>query len=98
MPRGDKTGPQGAGPMTGKKAGYCAGNVRAGWQIPGSGRGGGAQRRGWRFHAFPRDYRTTLAPKTDVSHKALKAEREVLRSQLEAIERELSELDAKDKK
>ncbi|MFO8052009.1 MAG: DUF5320 domain-containing protein [Thermoplasmatota archaeon] len=25
MPRGDRTGPWGAGPMTGRGAGYCAG-------------------------------------------------------------------------
>ncbi len=27
MPRGDKTGPAGAGPMTGRAAGRCAGNA-----------------------------------------------------------------------
>ncbi len=27
MPRGDGTGPQGMGPMTGRAAGYCAGNA-----------------------------------------------------------------------
>ncbi len=26
MPRGDKTGPEGKGPMTGRGAGQCAGN------------------------------------------------------------------------
>jgi hypothetical protein len=26
MPRGDSTGPMGMGPMTGRQAGYCAGN------------------------------------------------------------------------
>ena len=30
MPRGDRTGPLGAGPMTGRAAGYCAG-----YQVPG---------------------------------------------------------------
>lgn len=63
MPGGDRTGPQGAGPMTGRAAGYCAG-----WNVPGYanpgvagyGRGGGwgwgrGGGRGWRhrrwFHA-----------------------------------------------
>ena len=54
MPRGDRTGPQGVGPMTGRAAGYCAG-----YPVPGfmnsvfgrgfggrGGRGGGG--RGWR--------------------------------------------------
>ena len=31
MPRGDKTGPEGAGPMTGKKLGFCAGNENPGF-------------------------------------------------------------------
>ena len=31
MPWGDRTGPAGAGPMTGKGAGFCAGN-----SVPGS--------------------------------------------------------------
>jgi len=41
MPRGDRTGPAGMGPMTGRAAGYCAGygvpgylNPAAGWQAP----------------------------------------------------------------
>lgn len=54
MPRGDRTGPKGLGPMTGRGAGYCAGNVTPGYgNIPmmagfwcrGGNAGGG---RGWR--------------------------------------------------
>jgi len=50
MPRGDRTGPMGFGPMTGRGAGYCAGFGAPGFLNPGGGRGGG---RGWRnwFHA-----------------------------------------------
>ena len=46
MPRGDKTGPNGAGPMTGRAAGYCAGYSVPGYINPicGYGRGIG---RGW---------------------------------------------------
>lgn len=32
MPGGDRTGPRGMGPMTGRGAGYCSGNEVAGWQ------------------------------------------------------------------
>jgi len=55
MPGGDRTGPMGAGPMTGRAAGYCAGDA-----LPGSAnralgggrfRHGGRGRRGWR-HTF----------------------------------------------
>lgn len=31
MPRGDGTGPAGNGPMTGRAAGYCAGNNQPGY-------------------------------------------------------------------
>lgn len=54
MPGGDRTGPAGMGPMTGRSAGYCAGFGVPGYMNPipgrgfwgrGRGRGGG---RGWR--------------------------------------------------
>jgi len=32
MPRGDKTGPQGQGAMTGRGAGFCNGNKTAGFE------------------------------------------------------------------
>jgi len=41
MPGGDRTGPMGGGPMTGRGAGYCAGNDRPGYATPGFGRGMG---------------------------------------------------------
>ena len=50
MPRGDKTGPGGAGPMTGRAAGYCAGYSVPGYLnlVCGHGRGWGrGYRRGW---------------------------------------------------
>ena len=34
MPRGDRTGPWGAGPMTGRAAGYCAGYPAPGYANP----------------------------------------------------------------
>ena len=52
MPGGDRTGPMGMGPMTGRAAGYCAGFAVPGFMnAPGGrefeGRGGGPGR-GWR--------------------------------------------------
>ena len=48
MPRGDRTGPRGMGPMTGRAAGYCAGNDAPGYASPGFGRGyGGGAGRGY---------------------------------------------------
>ena len=55
MPWGDGTGPNGAGPMTGRGMGYCAGYGRPGYMNPGYGgrwfgRGGfGGRGGGWRW-------------------------------------------------
>jgi hypothetical protein len=57
MPRGDRTGPAGMGPMTGRGAGFCAGYSVPGYANPvggrgygsGFGRGGGRGRGGWGF-------------------------------------------------
>lgn len=48
MPRGDGTGPMGAGPMTGRAAGLCSGYPTPGYMQPGGGRGwfGGFRGRG----------------------------------------------------
>ncbi len=48
MPGGDGTGPMGAGPMTGRAAGYCAGYGAPGYLNPVYGRGfGWGVGRGW---------------------------------------------------
>ena len=39
MPRGDRTGPDGMGPMTGRTAGFCAGYGAPGFMSPAGGRG-----------------------------------------------------------
>ena len=39
MPRGDKTGPNGEGPMTGRQQGYCSGNDSPGYAVSGRGLG-----------------------------------------------------------
>jgi hypothetical protein len=49
MPGGDRTGPLGMGPMTGRAAGYCAGYAVPGYMNPVPGRGffGRGRGRGW---------------------------------------------------
>lgn len=50
MPGGDRTGPWGAGPRTGRAAGYCSGAGTPGYANPGPGRGFGmgfGSGRGW---------------------------------------------------
>lgn len=46
MPRGNGTGPMGMGPMTGRAAGFCAGNGAPGYANPVGGRCGGGFGRG----------------------------------------------------
>lgn len=47
MPSGDRTGPSGMGPMTGRAAGYCAGYPQPGFANPGFGQGYGGRGNGW---------------------------------------------------
>lgn len=49
MPGGDRSGPMGRGPMTGRGAGFCSGSGVAGFMNRGGGGGGrGRGGRGWR--------------------------------------------------
>jgi hypothetical protein len=68
MPGGDRTGPMGLGPMTGRGAGYCAGFSVPGFMNPipgrgfrgrGFGRGGG---RGWPRGGWRHWYYATGVP------------------------------------
>jgi hypothetical protein len=61
MPGGDRTGPWGLGPMTGRRAGYCMGFSTPGFANPygyrmgfgyGRGMGMGFGRRGGRFRGY----------------------------------------------
>lgn len=47
MPGGDRTGPAGLGPMTGRSAGLCAGSSVPGYMNPVGGRGYGGRGRGF---------------------------------------------------
>lgn len=100
MPGGDRTGPKGMGPMTGRAAGYCAGfgvpgyaNAGRGFRGFGGGRGG----RGWRhmFHAtgLPGWMRFGFnsAPYANVPYPApdREMERQSLKSQAEFLQTEL---------
>ena len=105
MPGGDRTGPMGAGPMTGRGTGYCAGYSSPGYGnfAPGfrSGRGFGGGGRGW-MHQY---YATGLtrwqragymAPAPEQELTGLRNEAEWLKKQLEAITRRIEELDKKE--
>ena len=103
MPRGDRTGPNGMGPMTGRGAGYCAGNSIPGYMnnvggqgFFGFGRGLGlGAGRGWRniFRATGltgRQRAGVAAPQQDLT--ALKQQAENLQNSLDEINRRMDEL------
>lgn len=106
MPRGDGTGPVGAGPMSGRGAGLCSGYRGAGlgggapWCGMGRGLGRGARRGlagggfGWRAAAG----QIPVAPLTPAEQgRVLKEEKAFLERRLEAVEGRLKELDDGDK-
>jgi len=103
MPRGDRTGPYGAGPMTGRGAGYCSGYATPGYTNPGRGRGagfgGGFQGggRGWRHWYYatglPRWARPVYPfPTPEGELASLKEQATLLQNQLEALNARIAEL------
>ena len=105
MPRGDGTGPRGLGSMTGRAAGYCAGYSTPGFANSyggrmGMGRGYG---RGFGFgyaNQVPyynppayggSYYQPSIEPKQEIG--ALSNEANMLKEQLEAINKRIAELE-----
>ncbi|MBT3191471.1 MAG: DUF5320 domain-containing protein [Verrucomicrobia bacterium] len=100
MPGGDRTGPMGMGPMTGRGAGRCAGNTTPGYETTapgrrlGRGRGMGF-RRGLGFLGYRH---APYAPPTQEQEEAeLKEEAEHLSGVLETIKNRIATLRAKRK-
>jgi hypothetical protein len=98
MPRGDGTGPMGMGPMTGRGAGYCGGRDAAGFVSRGgrAGRGGGYGRRNM-FHAtgltgWQRTAMSASAPSATTAAPTTEAERQLLETQVRAIQSQLDEV------
>ena len=104
MPGGDRTGPAGAGPMTGRGLGLCGG-----YGAPGFTEGGATPRfarggrpwgggRGWRhwFHAtgLPGWLRFgTALPSPEQEKKALESQAKWLEDELAAIRRRIEEVE-----
>lgn len=101
MPVGDGTGPDGQGPMTGRRQGYCAGYEGPGCAAPmpgrGSGLGGGRGRR-WRrwirAAGLPRRMRSGRAsrgaPWETPSAASKEQETEILQAQAEWLQQQLA--------
>ena len=103
MPRGDRTGPQGAGSRTGRGLGYCSGYEMPGYTDPafGTGFGWGRSRGGgfgWRHRFFEtglpgRGYPRYMPPTKEETLSTLKAEADWLKNQLENIHKHIDELE-----
>ena len=102
MPRGDRTGPMGMGPMTGRGAGSCANYDVPGYANPMPGFRAWGRGRGWRHRYYatglPRwarfgGWEPGAPPVTkEEESEALKAQAEWLGEQLKTIQNRLSEL------
>ncbi len=103
MPRGDRTGPWGMGPLTGRRAGYCADYDVPGFANPVPGRGyGRGWGRGWRYRFYatgrPRwaygpvwDYPPPLTREQEL--EGLRHEAKWLKGQLDAIGQRIEDLE-----
>ena len=102
MPKGDRTGPNANGPMTGRRLGFCTGDDRPGFDMTpggfthsygrgyGMGNGYGKGRGYWRGQAGNR-FSGENVP--EVSQKTLlENEARILKEQLSSIEKQLNEL------
>jgi len=82
MPRGDRTGPNGAGPMTGRGMGFCSGNDRPGFMEPGFGRGMRFRRR---FFQQPVMVEEPVALSKEEEKKILEAEKADIEKRLKEL-------------
>ena len=93
MPGFDRTGPQGAGPRTGRGMGYCNSQAPASRYGFGFGRGGAG--RGWRHRFFATGVPGWVSPTSEQEIADLDAQANWLREQLDAIQKRIEELTAK---
>ena len=103
MPRGDRTGPMGMGPMTGRAAGFCAGNGVPGFSNATGGRGRGfgcgqgrgfgrGRKSGWGFQDIP--VVAYSAPRSQVDElSALKNQSRYFGEALDAVNRRIAEIE-----
>ena len=108
MPGGDRTGPQGMGPMTGRGLGYCTGYNSPGYANPGPrrffGRGFG-RGFGWRRWNIPVERVVPVYPTQpqqptkeqevtmlENDAKTVETEQKALNQELEAIKKRIEEL------
>ena len=93
MPAGDGMGPQGEGPMTGRRAGYCTGYSAPGYGNPvsrlGLGRGLGRGRGFMRFPAYGQGF---YGPAPAYREPSVEEERTYLENAVSGLEEQLKEI------
>lgn len=104
MPGYDRTGPMGAGPMSGWGQGYCGGNAavgtRAAWGGRGFGRGFGrgagcGYGRGFRRGGYGAGRFSPYAPGFPEDELAmLRSEAELMKRSLDAVNRRISQIES----
>lgn len=94
MPRGDGTGPVGAGPMTGRGMGYCAGFRAPGYVNPGRGFYRWGCKRGFRHmdYATGMPFWQRFAPPADLAYHEPASEKTWLENRADALENELRQI------
>ncbi len=93
MPAGDGTGPRGAGPMTGRRAGYCSGYSTPGYSNPGLGYGPGrGSGRGRGFRGFPAYGQGFYGPAPAHKKPSAEEERTYLKNVMTDLEGRLKEI------
>ncbi len=104
MPRGDRTGPDGMGPMTGRARGYCAGNDRPGFATPAGGRFGYGRRYGRGYglgrefgRGFGRAFGRRFAPTYPTYEAPVQAgdEKEYLENELNLLKEDMKQIEAR---
>jgi hypothetical protein len=91
MPRGDKTGPEGRGSMTGRGLGYCRGFGEPGYTA-GGGRGRGSGRGLGRGNGGGFGFRGGYNSTSNVSEiTSVESEIRILKDQLNSLEKRLEE-------
>jgi hypothetical protein len=101
MPGGDRTGPFGAGPGTGRGTGYCCGYNWPGFRTLGTGSrrwfgfGRGSGRRGWRHRFFATGIPGWAAATPEQETADLHAQADWLKAQLDAIQKRIDKITSK---
>jgi len=112
MPAGDRTGPMGMGPMTGRAAGYCAGYPVPGYLNPvggrgigfgrgygrGPGMGRGRMARWGGYYPMPYSYGLYPVQPTSKEEKTLLEDQmKMLQGEMDAIKQRIEELGKQEK-